>query len=109
MENSKKYILEEVKNLEKKLVEYIVKKIEDFNIDINIIETKVKNQGKFKKYEIHYLEESLSLDPIDQKILYRNNKIGYNIIEISNIYYIKLRISIINRKNYFEMIDKKEM
>ena len=120
MEGSRENLSEEVQQLEKELVEHIVKNIEDFDIDINITETKVTSQGKFKKYieenprlqiryEIHYLDESLSIDPIDKKILYRNNKIGYNIIEISNVHYIKLRMSIISRKKYFEMIDKKKM
>lgn len=120
MEDSRKNLSEEVQRLEKELVEHIIKNIEDLNLDINITETKVVNQGKFKKYiednprlqiryEIHYLDESLSIDPIDKKILYRNNRIGYNIIEISNIHYIKLRMSIVSRKNYFEMVDKKKM
>ena len=120
MGDSKRNLSEEVQDLEKELVNHIIKKIEDFSIDINITETKVSSQGKFKKYiednpglqikyEIHYLSESLSIDPIDKKILYRNDKIGYNIIEISNIHYIKLRMSIISRKKYFEMIDKKKM
>ena len=120
MEDSRKNLSEEVQQLEKDLVEYIIGNIEDLNVEINITETKVTNQGKFKKYiednprlqiryEIHYLDESLSIDPIDKKILYRNNKIGYNIIEISNVHYIKLRMSIISRKKYFEMIDKKKM
>lgn len=120
MERSKQNLSEEVQQLENELVDHIIKSIEDLNIEINITETKVINQGKFKKYiednprlqikyEIHYLDESLSIDPIDKKILYRNNKIGYNIIEISNIHYIKLRMSIISRKKYFEMVDKKKM
>ena len=120
MEGSRQNLSEEVQQLEKDLVEYIIGNIEDLNIEINITETKVSSQGKFKKYiednprlqiryEIHYLDESLSIDPIDKKILYRNNKIGYNIIEISNIHYIKLRMSIISRKKYFEMVDKKKM
>ncbi|MBA94825.1 MAG: hypothetical protein CMP21_03600 [Rickettsiales bacterium] len=120
MEGSKENLSKEVQQLEKELVEHIVKNIEDLDIDINITETKVSSQGKFKKYiednprlqiryEIHYLDESLSIDPIDKKILYRNNRIGYNIIEISNVHYIKLRMSIISRKKYFEMIDKKRM
>ena len=120
MGDSRQNLSEEVQQLEKDLVEYIIGNIEDLNIEINITETKVSSQGKFKKYiednprlqiryEIHYLDESLSIDPIDKKILYRNNKIGYNIIEISNIHYIKLRMSIISRKKYFEMIDKKKM
>ena len=120
MEDSRQNLSEEVQQLEKDLVEHIIRNIEDLNIEINITETKVSSQGKFKKYiednprlqiryEIHYLDESLSIDPIDKKILYRNNKIGYNIIEISNIHYIKLRMSIISRKKYFEMIDKKKM
>ena len=120
MGDSRKNLSEEVQQLEKDLVEYIIRNIEDLNIEINITETKVSSQGKFKKYiednprlqiryEIHYLDESLSIDPIDKKILYRNNKIGYNIIEISNVHYIKLRMSIISRKKYFEMIDKKKM
>ena len=120
MEGSRQNLSEEVQQLEKDLVEYIIGNIEDLNIEINITETKVSSQGKFKKYieehprlqiryEIHYLDESLSIDPIDKKILYRNNKIGYNIIEISNMHYIKLRMSIISRKKYFEMVDKKKM
>ena len=120
MGDSRQNLSEEVQQLEKDLVEYIIGNIEDLNIEINITETKVSSQGKFKKYiednprlqiryEIHYLDESLSIDPIDKKILYRNNKIGYNIIEISNIHYIKLRMSIISRKKYFEMVDKKKM
>ena len=120
MLDSRQNLSEEVQQLEKDLVEYIIRNIEDLNIEINITETKVSSQGKFKKYiednprlqiryEIHYLDESLSIDPIDKKILYRNNKIGYNIIEISNVHYIKLRMSIISRKKYFEMIDKKKM
>ena len=120
MEDSKRNLSEEVQQLEKELVEHIINKIEDLNIEINITETKVSSQGKFKKYiednprlqiryEIHYLDESLSIDPIDKKILYRNNKIGYNIIEITNVHYIKLRMSIISRKKYFEMVDKKKM
>lgn len=120
MGGSRQNLSEEVQQLEKDLVEYIIGNIEDLNIEINITETKVSSQGKFKKYiednprlqiryEIHYLDESLSIDPIDKKILYRNNKIGYNIIEISNVHYIKLRMSIISRKKYFEMIDKKKM
>ena len=120
MGDSRQNLSEEVQQLEKDLVEYIIGNIEDLNVEINITETKVTSQGKFKKYiednprlqiryEIHYLDESLSIDPIDKKILYRNNKIGYNIIEISNIHYIKLRMSIISRKKYFEMVDKKKM
>ena len=120
MGDSRQNLSEEVQRLEKELVEHIIKNIEDLSLDVNITETKVVNQGKFKKYiednprlqiryEIHYLDESLSIDPIDKKILYRNNRIGYNIIEISNIHYIKLRMSIISRKKYFEMIDKKKM
>ena len=120
MEDSRQNLSEEVQQLEKDLVEHIIENIEDLNIEINITETKVSSQGKFKKYiednprlqiryEIHYLDESLSIDPIDKKIFYRNDKIGYNIIEISNIHYIKLRMSIISRKKYFEMIDKKKM
>lgn len=120
MGDSRQNLSEEVQQLEKDLVEHIIENIEDLNIEINITETKVSSQGKFKKYiednprlqiryEIHYLDESLSIDPIDKKILYRNNKIGYNIIEISNVHYIKLRMSIISRKKYFEMVDKKKM
>ena len=120
MEDFRQNLSEEVQQLEKELVEHIVKNIEDLDLEINITETKVSSQGKFKKYiednprlqiryEIHYLDESLSIDPIDKKILYRNDKIGYNIIEISNVHYIKLRMSIISRKKYFEMIDKKKM
>ncbi len=120
MEGSRENLSKEVQQLEKELVEHIIKNIEDLNLEVNITETKVTSQGKFKKYiednprlqiryEIHYLDESLSIDPIDKKILYRNNRIGYNIIEISNVHYIKLRMSIISRKKYFEMIDKKKM
>ena len=120
MEDFNRNLSEEVEQLEKELVEHIIKNIKDMDVDINITETKVVSQGKFKKYvednprlqiryEIHYLDESLSIDPIDKKILYRNDKIGYNIIEISNVHYIKLRMSIISRKKYFEMIDKKKM
>jgi hypothetical protein len=120
MEDSKKNLSEEVQELEKELVNHIIKNIENLDLEINITETKVASQGKFKKYieenprlqikyEIHYLDESLSIDPIDKKILYRNNKTGHSIIEISNIHYIKLRMSIIGRKKYFEMIDKKKM
>lgn len=120
MEDFRQNLSEEVQQLEKDLVEHIIRNIEDLDIEINITETKVSSQGKFKKYiednprlqiryEIHYLDESLSIDPIDKKILYRNDKIGYNIIEISNVHYIKLRMSIISRKKYFEMIDKKKM
>ena len=120
MEDSRRNLSEEVQQLEKELVEHIINKIEDLSIDINITETKVASQGKFKKYiednpslqiryEIHYLDESLSIDPIEKKVFYRNDKIGYNIIEISNVHYIKLRMSIISRKKYFEMIDKKKM
>ena len=120
MGGSRQNLSEEVQQLEQELVEHIIKNIEDLDLEINITETKVTSQGKFKKYveehprlqikyEIHYLDESLSIDPIDKKILYRNNRIGYNIIEISNIHYIKLRMSIISRKKYFEMIDKKKM
>ena len=120
MEDSRRNLSEEVQQLEKELVEHIIKNIEDLNLEVNITETKVTSQGKFKKYiednprlqiryEIHYLDESLSIDPIDKKILYRNNRIGYNIIEISNVHYIKLRMSIISRKKYFEMVDKKKM
>lgn len=120
MEGSRENLSKEVQQLEKELVEHIIKNIEDLNLEVNITETKVTSQGKFKKYiednprlqiryEIHYLDESLSIDPIDKKILYRNNRIGYNIIEISNVHYIKLRMSIISRKKYFEMVDKKKM
>jgi hypothetical protein len=120
MGDSSDNLSEEVQQLEKELVDHIIQNIENLKIDVNITETKVTSQGKFKKYieehprlqikyEIHYLEESLSIDPIDKKILYRNDKIGYNIIEISNVHYIKLRMSIISRKKYFEMIDKKKM
>jgi len=115
-----KNLSDEVQQLEVKLVEHIVSNIKDLNMDVNIVESKVTSQGKFKKfiednprlqikYEVHYMEESLSLDPIDKKILYRNDKIGYNSIEISNEHYIKLRMAIIGRKNYFEMIAKKDM
>ena len=120
MGDSRQNLSDEVQQLEQELVEHIIKNIEDLNLEVNITETKVTSQGKFKKYieehprlqikyEIHYLDESLSIDPIDKKILYRNDKIGYNIIEISNTHYIKLRMSIISRKKYFEMVDKKKM
>lgn len=115
-----KNLSDEVQQLEVKLVEHIVSNIKDLNMDVNIVESKVTSQGKFKKfvednpklqikYEIHYMEESLSLDPIDKKILYKNDKIGSNSVEISNEHYIKLRMAIIGRKNYFEMIVKKDM
>lgn len=120
MKDAIKHLSYEIQEMESKLVDYIVSKIEDLSLDVNITETKVTSQGKFKKYieehprlqikyEIHYLEESLSIDPIDKKILYRNDKIGYNIIEISNIHYIKLRMTVVNRKNYFDMVDKRKM
>jgi hypothetical protein len=120
MKDAIKHLSYEIQEMESKLVDYIVSKIEDLSLDVNITETKVTSQGKFKKYieehprlqikyEIHYLEESLSIDPIDKKILYRNDKIGYNIIEISNIHYIKLRMTVVNRKNYFDMVDKRNM
>ena len=120
MGDSRQNLSEEVQRLEKELVEHIIKNIEDLSLDINITETKVVNQGKFKKYiednprlqiryEIHYLDESLSIDPIDKKILYRNDKIGYDFIEISNIHYIKLRMSVVNRKKYFEMVNKRKI
>jgi len=120
MKDAIKHLSYEIQEMESKLVDYIVSKIEDLSLDVNITETKLTSQGKFKKYieehprlqikyEIHYLEESLSIDPIDKKILYRNDKIGYNIIEISNIHYIKLRMTVVNRKNYFDMVDKRNM
>lgn len=113
-----KNLSDEVQQLEVKLVEHIVSNIKDLNMDVNIVESKVTSQGKFKKfiednprlqikYEVHYMEESLSLDPIDKKILYSNTKIGYNNIELSNHFYIKMRMAIIGRKNYVEMIEKK--
>ena len=120
MKDAIKHLSYEIQEMESKLVDYIVSKIEDLSLDVNITETKLTSQGKFKKYieehprlqikyEIHYLEESLSIDPIDKKIFYRNDKIGYNIIEISNIHYIKLRMAVVNRKNYFDMVDKRNM
>ena len=120
MKDAIKHLSYEFQEMESKLVDYIVSKIEDLSLDVNITETKLTSQGKFKKYieehprlqikyEIHYLEESLSIDPIDKKIFYRNDKIGYNIIEISNIHYIKLRMAVVNRKNYFDMVDKRNM
>lgn len=120
MKDAIKHLSYEIQEMESKLVDYIVSKIEDLSLDVNIAETKLTSQGKFKKYieehsrlqikyEIHYLEESLSIDPIDKKIFYRNDKIGYNIIEISNIHYIKLRMAVVNRKNYFDMVDKRNM
>lgn len=120
MKDAIKHLSYEIQEMESKLVDYIVSKIEDLSLDVNITETKLTSQGKFKKYieehprlqikyEIHYLKESLSIDPIDKKIFYRNDKIGYNIIEISNIHYIKLRMAVVNRKNYFDMVDKRNM
>ena len=120
MKDAIKHLSYEIQEMESKLVDYIVSKIEDLSLDVNIAETKLTSQGKFKKYieehprlqikyEIHYLKESLSIDPIDKKIFYRNDKIGYNIIEISNIHYIKLRMAVVNRKNYFDMVDKRNM
>lgn len=120
MKGGDRNLKRDVENLEKSLVDQIISSIEDLQIDINIVESKVVSQGKFKKYietnkslqiryEIHYLDESLSLDPIDKKILYKNDKIGYNSIELSSNHYIKLRMAIIGRKKYFEMIDKREM
>ena len=120
MKGGDRNLKRDVENLEKSLVDQIISSIEDLQIDINIVESKVVSQGKFKKYietnkslqiryEIHYLDESLSLDPIDKKILYKIDKIGYNSIELSSNHYIKLRMAIIGRKKYFEMIDKREM
>ncbi len=118
METEVRELKEDINKLEIKLIENIISCITDLNLDVNIVASKVKSQGKFRKYiesneslqiryEIHYLEESIYLDPIDKKILYSNNKIGYNNIEISNNFYIKIRMAIIGRKNYVEMIDKK--
>ncbi len=118
METEVRELKEDIHKLEIKLIEHIISCITDLNLDVNIVSSKVKSQGKFRKYiesneslqiryEIHYLEESIYLDPIDKKILYSNNKIGYNNIEISNNFYIKIRMAIIGRKNYVEMIDKK--
>ena len=113
-----KNLRDDIIEMENLLVEHIMSNIENLNLEINIVEKKMTSQGKFKKsieschglqikYEIHYLEESLSIDPITKKILYSNNKIGYNGIELSIDHYIKLRMAIIGRKKYFEMIDKK--
>lgn len=119
MNRENQNLRDDIIKMENRLVEHIMSKIEDLDLDMNIVETRVVSQGKFKKsveschslqikYEIHYLEESLSIDPIKKKILYNNTKIGYNGIELSNDHYIKLRMAIISRKRYFEMIDKKE-
>lgn len=119
MNNDQKKLKEKVKKMESVLVNNIISNIENLNVDINIIETKINSCGKFKKnienslslhikYEIHFLEESLSLDPVNQKIVYNNSKIGYSGVQISNDYYFKLRLAIISRKKYFEMMDKIE-
>lgn len=119
MNNGNTKLRDDIFRMENFLVEYLMSKIEDLDLDMNIIETKVIGQEKFKKslesfyssqikYEIHYLEESLSIDPIKKEILYNNTKMGYNGIKLSNEYYIKLIMAIISRKKYFEMIDKKE-
>ena len=118
METEVKELKDDINRLEIRLTDHIISCIKDLNVDVNIVSSKVKSFGKFKKYietneslqikyEIHYLDESVSIDPIDKKILYSNNKIGYNNIEISNHFYIKIRMAVIGRKNYFEMIDKK--
>ncbi len=120
MKDDIKNLSEEIQQMELKLVDCIVSKIENLNLDVNITETKLTSPGKFKKYiedhprlqikyEIHYLNESLSIDPIDKKILYRNDRVGYDFIEISNIHYIKLRMSVVNRKKYFEMVNKRKI
>ncbi len=119
MNNDLQKLKEDIKRMETILVDNIISSIENIDIDINIIESKISSQGKFKKnientpslqikYEIHFLEESLSLDPVNQKIVYNNSKIGYSGVQISNDYYFKLRLAIISRKRYFEMIDKME-
>lgn len=119
MDRTNQNLRDDIIKMENRLVEHIISKIEDLDLDMNIVETRVASQGKFKKsieschslqikYEIHYLEESLSIDPITKKIIYNNTKIGYNGIELSNDHYIKLRMAIVSRKKYFEMIDKKE-
>lgn len=118
METEVKELKDDINRLEIQLTDHIISCIKNLDLDVNIVASKVKSFGKFRKYietneslqikyEIHYLEESISLDPIDKKILYSNNKIGYNNIEISDHFYIKIRMAIIGRKNYFEMIEKK--
>lgn len=118
MDAEVKELKDDINRLEIQLTDHIISCIKDLDLDVNIVSSKVKSLGKFRKYiesneslqikyEIHYLDESISLDPIDKKILYSNNKIGYNNIEISNNFYIKIRMAIIGRKNYVEMIDKK--
>lgn len=119
MDRTNQNLRDDIIKMENRLVDHIISKIEDLDLDMNIVATRVVSQGKFKKsveschslqikYEIHYLEESLSIDPITKKIIYNNTKIGYNGIELSNDHYIKLRMAIVSRKKYFEMIDKKE-
>lgn len=119
MNRKNQNLRDDIIKMENRLVDHIISNIEDLDLDINIVETRVASQGKFKKsieschslqikYEIHYLEESLSIDPITKKIVYNNTKIGYNGIELSNDHYIKLRMEIVSRKKYFEMVDKKE-
>lgn len=119
MNRKNQNLRDDIIKMENRLVDHIISNIEDLDLDINIVETRVASQGKFKKsieschslqikYEIHYLEESLSIDPITKKIVYNNTKIGYNGIELSNDHYIKLRMAIVSRKKYFEMVDKKE-
>lgn len=120
MKGGDRNLKDDIEKMEKSLVDLIISNIENLQIDINIVESKVVSQGKFKKYietnpslqiryEIHFLEESLSLDPIDKKIIYRNDKIGHDSIEISDTFYLKIRMAIIARKKYFEMISKRKM
>lgn len=118
METEVRELKEDINKLEIQLIEHIISCVTDLDLDVNIVSSKIRSSGKFRKYietneslqikyEIHYLDESISIDPIDKKILYSNTKIGYNNIEISNNFYIKIRMAIISRKNYGEMIDKK--
>mgnify|MGYP003329901239 CR=1 FL=1 len=108
MDREIRELQKEVKRMEEILVESIIKNINDLNIDINIIENKIRTSTSIlKKYELHFLEESLYLEPIEKKIVYNNKKIGYNDIIISSDYYIKMIMNVINRKKYFEMIEKR--
>ena len=118
METQVRELKEDIDKLEIQLIEHIISCVKNLDLDVNIVSSKIRSSGKFRKYietneslqikyEVHYLDESVSIDPIDKKILYSNTKIGYNNIEISNNFYIKIRMAIISRKNYVEMIDKK--
>ena len=118
METEVRELKEDINKLEIQLTEHIISCVKNLDLDVNIVSSKIRSSGKFRKYietneslqikyEIHYLDESVSIDPIDKKIFYSNTKIGYNNIEISNNFYIKIRMAIISRKNYGEMIDKK--